>query len=112
MTEQSLSESVAESHRNGDFHIHDLDMLSGYCPWQSIRTLLNEGFNSVSGKEEALPLKQLSSAFGQIINFLGSLQNEWAATQEFSSFDAYLAPFVRNDGLSYNKVKQCIQVNS
>ena len=87
-------------------------MLSGYCPWWSIRTFLNKGFNSVSGKEEALPLKQLSSAFGQIINFLGSLQNEWAVTQEFSSFDTYLASFVRNDGLSYVQVKQCIQVNS
>ena len=107
-----MSESVAESHRNGDCHMHDFDMLSGYCPWKSIRILLNKGFNSISEKAEALPPKQLSSAFGQIINFLGTLQNEWAVIQEFRSFDTYLASFVRNDGLSYVQVKQCIQVNS
>ena len=102
-------ESVAESHRNGDFHIHDLDMLSGYCAGWSLRTLLNEGFNGVSGKAEARPPKHLTSAVGQMVNFLGTLQNEWAGAQAFSSFDTYLAPFVRNDGLSYDQVKQCIQ---
>lgn len=102
-------EFVAESHRNGDFHIHDLDMLSGYCAGWSLRTLLNEGFNGVLGKAEARPPKHLTSAVGQMVNFLGTLQNEWAGAQAFSSFDTYLAPFVHNDKLSYDQVKQCIQ---
>lgn len=102
-------EAVSESHRNGDFHIHDLDMLSGYCAGWSLRTLLNEGFNGVPGKAEAGAPKHLSSAVGQMVNFLGTLQNEWAGAQAFSSFDTYLAPFVRADKLSYEQVKQCIQ---
>lgn len=100
---------VGECHRNGDFHIHDLDMLSGYCAGWSLRTLLNEGFNGVPGKAEARPPKHLSSAVGQMVNFLGTLQNEWAGAQAFSSFDTYLAPFVRVDNLSYPEVKQLIQ---
>jgi ribonucleoside-triphosphate reductase len=102
-------ESVAMAHRNGDFHIHDLDMLSGYCAGWSMRMLLNEGFNGVHGKAESRPPKHFSSALGQIVNFLGTLQNEWAGAQAFSSFDTYLAPFVKVDKLSYDEVKQGIQ---
>ncbi len=102
-------EYVAEAHRCGDFHIHDLDMLSGYCAGWSLRTLLEEGLNGVPGKAEARPPKHLSSAIGQMVNFLGTLQNEWAGAQAFSSFDTYTAPFVRIDNLSYEEVKQCIQ---
>ncbi|MDR2158288.1 MAG: ribonucleoside triphosphate reductase [Holosporaceae bacterium] len=102
-------ESVSMAHRNGDFHIHDLDMLSGYCAGWSLRMLLSEGFNGVHGKAESRPPKHWSSALGQIVNFLGTLQNEWAGAQAFSSFDTYLAPFVKNDKLSYKEVKQGIQ---
>ena len=102
-------EAVAAAHRNADFHIHDLDMLSGYCAGWSLRTLLNEGFNGVPGKPEARPPKHLSSAVGQMVNFLGTLQNEWAGAQAFSSFDTYLAPFIRVDNLEYSQVKQYIQ---
>jgi ribonucleoside-triphosphate reductase len=102
-------ESVAMAHRNGDFHIHDLDMLSGYCAGWSLRMLLNEGFNGVAGRVESSPPKHLSSAVAQMVNFLGTLQNEWAGAQAFSSFDTYLAPFIRIDNLSYDEVKQCIQ---
>jgi ribonucleoside-triphosphate reductase len=100
---------VSMAHMEGDFHIHDLDMLTGYCAGWSLRTLLNEGFNGVLGRVEADAPKHLSSAVGQMVNFLGTLQNEWAGAQAFSSFDTYLAPFVRVDNLSYNEVKQCIQ---
>lgn len=102
-------ESVAQAHRNGDFHIHDLDMLSGYCAGWSLKMLLNEGFNGITGKAEAHPPKHYSSALGQMVNFLGTLQNEWAGAQAFSSFDTYLAPFVRADKLNYEEVKQGIQ---
>jgi ribonucleoside-triphosphate reductase len=102
-------ESISMAHRNGDFHIHDLDMLSGYCAGWSLRMLLNEGFNGVHGKAESRPPKHFSSALGQIVNFLGTLQNEWAGAQAFSSFDTYLAPFVKMDDLSYEQVKQGIQ---
>ncbi|HOP16706.1 MAG TPA: ribonucleoside triphosphate reductase [Gammaproteobacteria bacterium] len=97
------------AHREGDIHIHDLDMLAGYCAGWSLRTLLHEGLNGVPGKVEAGPPKHMSSAVGQIVNFLGTLQNEWAGAQAFSSFDTYMAPFVRKDGLSYAQVKQYIQ---
>ncbi|NLV95684.1 MAG: ribonucleoside triphosphate reductase, partial [Candidatus Riflebacteria bacterium] len=100
---------IGEAHRNGDFHIHDLDMLSGYCAGWSLRTLLHEGFNGVPGKIEAAPPKHFSSALGQMVNFLGTLQNEWAGAQAFSSFDTYLAPYVKLDNLSYNEVFQGIQ---
>jgi ribonucleoside-triphosphate reductase (formate) len=100
---------AAASHRNADLHIHDLDMLSGYCAGWSLRTLLHEGLNGVPGKVEAAPPKHLSSAVGQIVNFLGTLQNEWAGAQAFSSFDTYLAPFIRKDAMSYAQVRQCIQ---
>ncbi len=100
---------IGEAHRDGALHIHDLDMLSGYCAGWSLRTLLAEGLNGVSHKVEASPPKHLSSAVGQIVNFLGTLQNEWAGAQAFSSFDTYLAPFVRKDRMSYEDVLQCIQ---
>ena len=100
---------IGEAHRNGDIHIHDLDMLSGYCAGWSLRTLLHEGLNGVPGKVEAGPPKHMSSAVGQIVNFLGTLQNEWAGAQAFSSFDTYMAPFVRKDVMDYAAVRQCIQ---
>ncbi|WGR62824.1 ribonucleoside triphosphate reductase (plasmid) [Paracoccus ferrooxidans] len=101
--------AVGEAHRRGDLHIHDLDMLAGYCAGWSLRTLLTEGFNGVPGKVEAGPPKHLSSAIGQIVNFLGTLQNEWAGAQAFRSFDTYMAPFIRKDGLGYAEVRQAMQ---
>ncbi len=100
---------AGEAHRGGDIHIHDLDMLAGYCAGWSLRTLLTEGLNGVPGKVEAGPPKHMSSAVGQIVNFLGTLQNEWAGAQAFSSFDTYMAPFIRKDSLSYREVKQYVQ---
>ena len=100
---------IADAHRNADFHIHDLDMLSGYCAGWSLRTLIREGFNGVTNKVESNPPKHLSVALSQMVNFLGTLQNEWAGAQAFSSFDTYLAPFVRIDNLSYKQIKQHIQ---
>ncbi|MGB4580620.1 MAG: ribonucleoside triphosphate reductase [Coriobacteriia bacterium] len=100
---------VGQAHREGDIHIHDLDMLAGYCAGWSLRMLLTEGLNGVPGKVEAAPPKHLSSAVGQIVNFLGTLQNEWAGAQAFSSFDTYMAPFIRLDALSYDEVRQSIQ---
>ena len=100
---------IGAVHRDGSLHIHDLDMLSGYCAGWSLRMLLAEGFNGVPGKVEASPPKHMSSAVGQIVNFLGTLQNEWAGAQAFSSFDTYMAPFVRKDRLSYDEVRQNIQ---
>ncbi|MDX9970006.1 MAG: ribonucleoside triphosphate reductase [Porticoccaceae bacterium] len=100
---------IGQAHRAADIHIHDLDMLSGYCAGWSLRTLLHEGLNGVPGKVEAGPPKHLSSAVGQIVNFLGTMQNEWAGAQAFSSFDTYLAPYVRKDGLGYEQVRQCLQ---
>ena len=101
--------AVGDAHRNGDLHLHDLDMLCGYCAGWSLRQLLHEGLNGVPGKVEAGPPRHLSSAVGQIVNFLGTLQNEWAGAQALSSFDTYLAPFVRKDRLGYTEVRQCIQ---
>ncbi len=100
---------VGDAHRNGSMHIHDLDMLSGYCAGWSLRTLLNEGFNGVANKVESAPPKHLNSAMSQMVNFLGTLQNEWAGAQAFSSADTYLAPFVRVDHLTYEQVKQEMQ---
>lgn len=100
---------VGIAHRQADIHIHDLDMLSGYCAGWSLKTLLNEGLNGVPGKVEAGAPKHLTSAVGQIVNFLGTMQNEWAGAQAFSSFDTYLAPFIRIDNLDYTEVRQCIQ---
>ena len=100
---------IGEAHRQADLHIHDLDMLAGYCAGWSLRTLLHEGLNGVPGRVEAGPPKHMSSAIGQIVNFLGTLQNEWAGAQAFSSFDTYMAPYVRKDALDYHQVKQHIQ---
>ncbi|MDP1863073.1 MAG: ribonucleoside triphosphate reductase [Thiobacillus sp.] len=100
---------LGQAHRDGSLHVHDLDMLAGYCAGWSLRTLLHEGLNGVPGKVEAGPPKHMSSAVGQIVNFLGTLQNEWAGAQAFSSFDTYMAPFIRQDAMGYEQVKQCIQ---
>lgn len=100
---------IGNAHRNADLYIHDLDMLSGYCAGWSLKMLLLEGFNGVNGKVESSPPKHFGTALGQMVNFLGTLQNEWAGAQAFSSFDTYLAPFVKNDGLSYEEIKQEIQ---
>ena len=100
---------IGQAHLNGDYHIHDLDMLSGYCAGWSLRTLLAEGFNGVANKTESLPPKHLVSAFSQMVNFLGTLQNEWAGAQAFSSADTFLAPFIRIENLDYKAVKQAMQ---
>ena len=101
---------VGDAHRNGDIHIHDLGMgIAGYCAGWSLRQLLTEGFNGVPGKIDSKPPKHLGSALWQMINFIGTLQNEWAGAQAFSSFDTYLAPYVRTEGLDYKRVKQNIQ---
>ncbi len=103
------SERIRSAHVEGDMHIHDLDMFSGYCAGWSLRQLLEEGFNGVPGKTESLPPKHLESALSQMVNFLGTLQNEWAGAQAFSSFDTYLAPYVKQDAMNYSQVKQAIQ---
>ncbi|RLK49726.1 ribonucleoside-triphosphate reductase class III catalytic subunit [Microbacterium telephonicum] len=97
------------AHRDGDFHIHDLDVFAGYCAGWSLRMVLEQGFNGVPGKIASAPPKHFSSALGQLVNFLGTLQNEWAGAQAFSSFDTYLAPYVRRDGLTYEQVRQAMQ---
>ena len=100
---------AGQAHRNADLHIHDLDMFAGYCAGWSLKDLLQQGFNGVRGAIAAGPAKHFSSAVGQIVNFLGTLQNEWAGAQAFSSFDTYMAPFVRLDDMTYAQVKQCMQ---
>ncbi|WP_454166799.1 ribonucleoside triphosphate reductase [Microbacterium lacticum] len=95
--------------REGDLHIHDLDVFAGYCAGWSLRMVLEQGFNGVPGKIASAPPKHFSSALGQLVNFLGTLQNEWAGAQAFSSFDTYLAPFVRLDALTYPQVRQAMQ---
>ncbi|MDY6144026.1 MAG: ribonucleoside triphosphate reductase [Arcanobacterium sp.] len=104
-----FSPQAGAAHREGAIHIHDLDMLSGYCAGWSLRQLLEQGFNGVPGTISSAPPKHFSSACGQIVNFLGTLQNEWAGAQAFSSFDTYMAPFVRLDGLNYSQVKQALE---
>ena len=106
---QIYSQEAGDAHRAGDFHIHDLDMFAGYCAGWSLKNLLQQGFNGVPGKIASAPAKHFSSAVGQIVNFLGTLQNEWAGAQAFSSFDTYMAPFVRLDSMTYEQVKQCMQ---
>jgi ribonucleoside-triphosphate reductase len=107
--ENVYSRSVADAHRNGDFHIHDLCMFSGYCAGWSLRQLIAEGLGGVPNKISSGPARHLSTLVQQMVNFLGVLQNEWAGAQAFSSFDTYLAPFVKIDNLSYLEVKQCMQ---
>ena len=102
-------EEIANSHRNGDFHLHDLSMLTGYCAGWSLRELLEEGLGGVNGKITSSPAKHLSTLCNQMVNFLGIMQNEFAGAQAFSSFDTYLAPFIKIDNMEYKEVKQCIQ---
>ena len=102
-------EEIANAHRNADIHIHDLSMLTGYCAGWSLRQLIKEGLGGVTGKITSKPAKHLASLCNQMVNFLGIMQNEWAGAQAFSSFDTYLAPFVKVDNLSYEEVKKCIE---
>lgn len=102
-------EEIAEAHRNADIHIHDLSMLTGYCAGWSLKQLIQEGLGGISGKITSAPAKHLSVLCNQMVNFLGIMQNEWAGAQAFSSFDTYLAPFVKVDQLSYGEVKKCIE---
>jgi len=102
-------EEIANAHKNCDFHIHDLSMLTGYCAGWSLKQLIQEGLGGVPGKITSSPAKHLSTLTNQMVNFLGIMQNEWAGAQAFSSFDTYLAPFVKVDNLSYKEVKQAIQ---
>lgn len=102
-------EEIASAHRNADLHIHDLSMLTGYCAGWSLKQLIQEGLGGIPGKITSAPAKHLSTLCNQMVNFLGIMQNEWAGAQAFSSFDTYLAPFVKADHLSYHEVKQCIQ---
>ena len=103
------TKEIADAHKSGDFHIHDLSMLSGYCAGWSLKQLITEGLEGAEGKIASRPAKHLSTICQQMVNFLGIMQNEWAGAQAFSSFDTYLAPFVKEDKLSYGQVKQCIQ---
>ena len=102
-------EEIAEAHRNADIHIHDLSMLTGYCAGWSLKQLIMEGLGGITGKITSAPAKHLSVLCNQMVNFLGIMQNEWAGAQAFSSFDTYLAPFVKVDNLSYGEVKKCIE---
>ncbi|MBQ9036659.1 MAG: ribonucleoside triphosphate reductase [Erysipelotrichaceae bacterium] len=102
-------QEIGNAHRNGDIHIHDLSMLTGYCAGWSLKQLIQEGLGGVPGKITSSPAAHLSTLCNQMVNFLGIMQNEWAGAQAFSSFDTYLAPFVKVDNLSYKEVKQCIQ---
>ncbi|MBD5451252.1 MAG: ribonucleoside triphosphate reductase [Lachnospiraceae bacterium] len=102
-------EEIAQAHRNADIHIHDLSMLTGYCAGWSLKQLIKEGLGGIPGKITSAPAKHLSVLCNQMVNFLGIMQNEWAGAQAFSSFDTYLAPFVKVDKLSYKEVKKCIE---
>ena len=102
-------EEIGSAHRNADLHIHDLSMLTGYCAGWSLKQLIQEGLGGVTGKITSAPAKHLATLCNQMVNFLGIMQNEWAGAQAFSSFDTYLAPFVRMDKLSYNEVKHCVE---
>ena len=102
-------QEIADAHRNADIHIHDLSMLTGYCAGWSLKQLIKEGLGGITGKITSAPAKHLSVLCNQMVNFLGIMQNEWAGAQAFSSFDTYLAPFVKADNLSYKEVKKCIE---
>ena len=102
-------EEIAEAHRNADIHIHDLSMLTGYCAGWSLKQLIQEGLGGITGKITSAPAAHLCVLCNQMVNFLGIMQNEWAGAQAFSSFDTYLAPFVKVDNLSYDEVKKCIE---
>ncbi|MBO5106074.1 MAG: ribonucleoside triphosphate reductase [Clostridia bacterium] len=102
-------DDIANAHRNADIHIHDLSMLTGYCAGWSLKQLIQEGLGGVTGKITSAPAKHLATLCNQMVNFLGIMQNEWAGAQAFSSFDTYLAPFVKADNLDYDQVKKCIE---
>ncbi|HIZ59986.1 MAG TPA: ribonucleoside triphosphate reductase, partial [Candidatus Dorea faecipullorum] len=102
-------EEIGQAHRNADIHLHDLSMLTGYCAGWSLKQLIQEGLGGIPGKISSSPAKHLSVLCNQMVNFLGIMQNEWAGAQAFSSFDTYLAPFVKVDNLSYDSVKKCIE---
>ena len=102
-------DEIANAHRNADLHIHDMSMLTGYCAGWSLRQLIQEGLGGVPGKITSAPAKHLASLCNQMVNFLGIMQNEWAGAQAFSSFDTYLAPFVKVDNLTYDQVKKCVE---
>ncbi|VDN46466.1 Ribonucleoside triphosphate reductase [Petrocella atlantisensis] len=106
---EAYDETIANAHRDGDMHIHDLSMLTGYCAGWSLKQLIEEGLGGIPGKISSAPARHLITLCNQMVNFLGIMQNEWAGAQAFSSFDTYLAPFVKNDNLSYKEVKQAIQ---
>ena len=102
-------DEIGNAHKNADIHIHDLSMLTGYCAGWSLKQLIEEGLGGVGGKITSAPAKHLATLCNQMVNFLGIMQNEWAGAQAFSSFDTYLAPFVKADNLSYDQVKKCIE---
>ncbi|MBQ4069610.1 MAG: ribonucleoside triphosphate reductase [Lachnospiraceae bacterium] len=102
-------DEISNAHRNADIHIHDLSMLTGYCAGWSLKQLIQEGLGGVTGKITSAPAKHLATLCNQMVNFLGIMQNEWAGAQAFSSFDTYLAPFVKADNLNYDQVKKCIE---
>ncbi len=102
-------EEIASAHRNADIHIHDLSMLTGYCAGWSLKQLIQEGLGGITGKITSAPAKHLSVLCNQMVNFLGIMQNEWAGAQAFSSFDTYLAPFVKVDNLAYSEVKSALR---
>ena len=102
-------QEIADAHRNADIHIHDLSMLTGYCAGWSLKQLIQEGLGGITGKITSAPAAHLSVLCNQMVNFLGIMQNEWAGAQAFSSFDTYLAPFVKVDNLTYREVKKCIE---
>ena len=102
-------EEISSAHRNADIHLHDLSMLTGYCAGWSLRQLIQEGLGGVAGKITSAPARHLATLCNQMVNFLGVMQNEWAGAQAFSSFDTYLAPFVRTDRLSYDEIKHCVE---
>ncbi|MBQ7910810.1 MAG: ribonucleoside triphosphate reductase, partial [Clostridia bacterium] len=102
-------DEIANAHRNADIHIHDLSMLTGYCAGWSLKQLIQEGLGGITGKITSAPAKHLATLCNQMVNFLGIMQNEWAGAQAFSSFDTYLAPFVKVDNLTYDQVKKCVE---
>ena len=102
-------DEIGNAHRNADIHLHDLSMLTGYCAGWSLKQLIQEGLGGVPGKITSAPASHLATLCNQMVNFLGIMQNEWAGAQAFSSFDTYLAPFVKVDNLDYSQVKKCIE---
>ena len=106
---QVYDDEIAKAHRNADLHLHDLSMLTGYCAGWSLKQLIQEGLGGIPGKITAAPARHLATLCNQMVNFLGIMQNEWAGAQAFSSFDTYLAPFVKTDHLTYEQTKKCVE---